>query len=284
MAIVNRTDDSFYAGNRYSDLDAALGALDAAVAAGADIVDVGGVAAGTQGARVSVGDEIARVVPFLERARAAYPHLPLSLDTWRAPVARAAGGLGLDLVNDPWAGHDPELLDVAVGIGAGIVVSHTSGLPPGSEPQTRRDAADGDVLPDVLGTLAAGARRALGAGMPRERVVLDPTLDFGKTTAQSLLLLRHTRDIVSVGFPVLQALSRKDFIGESLDLPTEERLEGSLAATAVAAWLGATVFRTHDVGATRRVVDMVASVRGDRAPARAVRGLEQHSDSQATSR
>jgi dihydropteroate synthase len=114
---------------------------------------------------------------------------------------------------------------------------------------------------------------ALAAGVPRERILVDPTLDFGKTTVHSLTLLRHTSDVVALEFPVLQALSRKDFVGESLDLPPDERLEGSLAATAVAAWLGATVFRAHDVRATRRVVDMVATIRGDRPPRRAVRGV-----------
>jgi dihydropteroate synthase len=126
---------------------------------------------------------------------------------------------------------------------------------------------------DVLITLERGAATALRVGIPRERVLVDPTLDFGKTTAHSLEVLRHTADVVALGHPVLQALSRKDFVGESLDLPASDRLEGSLAATAVAAWLGATVFRTHDVRATRRLVDMVATIRGERAPLRAVRGV-----------
>ena len=101
---------------------------------------------------------------------------------------------------------------------------------------------------------------------PTERILVDPTLDFGKTTAHSLEVLRHTADVAALGYPVLQAMSRKDFVGETLDLPADERLEGTLAATAVAAWLGATVFRAHDVRATRRVVDMVATIRGDRPP------------------
>ena len=141
-----------------------------------------------------------------------------------------------------------------------------------TSPVTYPPEPDG-VLRDVLDTLAAGARRALDAGVPAERILLDPTLDFGKTTAHSLTVLRGTADVVALGFPVLQAISRKDFVGETLALPAEERLEGSLAATAVAAWLGATVFRAHDVRATRRVLDMVATLRGDRPPALAVRGV-----------
>lgn len=276
MAIINRTTDSFWAGNRHAALEDAMAALHAAVSHGADIVDVGGVRAGQEGEHVSAAQEIDRVVPFLEAARAAYPHLALSLDTWRSEVALAAGGT-IDLVNDTWAGHDPELVRVAARIGAGVVCSHTGGLPPRTDPVGMRYADEhGDdelaVVRDVLRVLARGARTAREAGVPAERILVDPTLDFGKTTRHSLVTLRHTGDVAALGYPVLQALSRKDFVGETLDLLPDERLEGTLAATAVAAWLGTTVFRAHDVRATRRVVDMVASIRGDRLPAVVERG------------
>lgn len=276
MAIVNRTPDSFWAGNRLHRDEEALDAVDRAIQDGADLVDVGGVRAGQDGEPVTADEEIRRVVPFLTTVRERHPDLVLSLDTWRAEVARAADGL-VDLVNDTWAGHDPALAQVAADAGCGLVVSHTGGLPPRTDPVAVRYADDqGDdeqaVLRDVLRTLRAGVARAREAGIPDERILLDPTLDFGKTTRHSLLLLRHTGDITALGLPVLQAISRKDFVGETLDLGPDERLEGSLAATAVAAWLGAVVFRTHDVRATRRVLDMVASIRGDRPPARAERG------------
>lgn len=274
MGIINRTRDSFFAGNRHVDLDSAKRALDDAVAAGADIVDVGGVRAGQEGEHVSAQEEVERVVPFLEHARAAYPDLVLSLDTWRSEVALEAGRHGLDLVNDTWAGHDPELVHVAARIGAGVVCSHTGGLPPRTDPVHVSYGPDPlDVVRDVLHTLAEGAAAAVEAGIPAQRVLVDPTLDFGKTTAHSLVVLRHTADLAELGFPILQALSRKDFVGESLGVEADDRLEGTLAATAVAAWLGATVFRAHDVRATRRVVDMVATIRGDRPPVRAVRGV-----------
>lgn len=274
MAIINRTPDSFFSGNRHAGLGSAKEALAAAVDLGADIVDVGGVRAGAEGEVVSAEQEIARVLPFLEHARGSYPGLILSLDTWRSEVALAAAPLGLDLVNDTWAGHDPQLVHVAAEIGAGIVISHTGGLAPRTDPVDVSYGPDRlDVVRDVVRTLRAGAATAQAAGVAREAILVDPTLDFGKTTAHSLEVLRHTADIVALGFPVLQALSRKDFVGESLDLPAEERLEGSLAATAIAAWLGATVFRAHDVRATRRLVDMVATIRGDRAPLLAVRGV-----------
>jgi dihydropteroate synthase len=273
MAIINRTSDSFFSGNRHADLDSAKRALDAAVEAGADIVDVGGVRAGQEGAAVTAAQELDRVIPFLEHARAAHPDVLLSLDTWRSEVAAEAGRHGLDLVNDTWAGHDPELVHVAARVGAGVVCSHTGGLPPRTDPVKVTYGPDPlDVVRDVLRTLAGGARTAQEAGIPDERILIDPTLDFGKTTAHSLEVLRHTGDLAQLGFPILQALSRQDFVGEALGLDADERLEGTLAATAVAAWLGATVFRAHDVPATRRVVDMVAVIRGDRAPVLSVRG------------
>ncbi|MGW2095947.1 dihydropteroate synthase, partial [Promicromonospora sukumoe] len=134
------------------------------------------------------------------------------------------------------------------------------------------DGRDG-LVADVVATLRAAAERAVACGVPRESVLVDPTHDFGKNTWHSLHLLRRTGALAGLGFPLLMALSRKDFVGETLDLPPEERLEGTLAATAVAAWLGARVFRAHDVAATRRVLDLVAAVRDEAPPAAALRGL-----------
>ena len=273
MAVVNRTPDSFYAAARYGDDDAADEAVARAADEGADIVDLGGVRAG-RGPEVSVADEIARVVPLVARVRARHPDLLVSVDTWRAPVARAAADEGVDLVNDTWAGHDPELVEVAAERGLGIVCSHTGGAVPRTDPfrVAYGDDLDG-VVDDVVATVSAGARRAVALGIDPASVLVDPTHDFGKNTWHSLHLVRRTQALVDLGHPVLMALSRKDFVGETLDLPADDRLEGTLAATSVAAWLGARVFRVHDVRATRRTLDMVAAVRGDRAPQRAVRGL-----------
>lgn len=273
MAIINRTRDSFWGGNRHAELDSAMAALATAVDLGAEIVDVGGVRAGQEGEDVTAAMEIERVVPFLEQAREAYPTVILSLDTWRSQVASAARGL-VDLVNDTWQGADPDLVHVASELGAGYVVSHSGGLPPRTDPTAVSYPPEPDgVRADVVRVLSTGAERALAAGIPGDRILLDPTLDFGKTTQHSLTLLRSSAEVVALGFPVMQALSRKDFVGETLDLEADERLEGTLASTAVAAWLGVTVFRAHDVRATRRVLDMVASIRGDRDPAVSVRGV-----------
>lgn len=273
MGIINLTPDSFYAKARFEDLGAALTYLDRLVAEGADLIDVGGVRAGQDGEWVDVEAEISRVRPFLLAARERHPDLLLSLDTWRTEVAQACAEARLDLINDTWAGADPGLVGLAAELGAGYVVSHTGGLPPRTDPTAISYGPDpDDVVRSVLRGLSEGARRAQTAGLPAERILIDPTLDFGKTTRHSLRVLRATAQLASLGYPVLQAISRKDFVGETLDLPVDERLEGSLAATAVATWLGAVAFRAHDVRATRRVVDMVASLRGDRSAARAVRG------------
>ena len=273
MAVLNRTADSFFSGARQLVDDVAFAAVDEAVGAGADIVDVGGVKAGP-GETVSAQQEVDRVVGFVAALRGRHPGVVVSVDTWRADVADEACAAGAALVNDTWAGHDPDLVTVAARHGAGYVVSHTGGAQPRTRPHrvTYGSTADG-VVTDVLRTLRAGAARAVAAGVDPASVLVDPTHDFGKNTAHSLLLVRRTHEVVALGYPVLMALSRKDFVGETLDLPPEDRLEGTLAATSVAAWLGAQVFRCHDVRATRRALDVVEAVRGDLVPRRALRGL-----------
>jgi dihydropteroate synthase len=269
MAIVNRTPDSFYdKGATYAD-DAALAAVDRAVAAGADIVDVGGVKAGP-GDDVDAVEEIRRVAPFVATVRAVHPDLIISVDTWRAEVARACLAEGADVVNDAWGGVDPALAEVAAAGGAALVCTHAGGATPRTRPHR---VAYADVVADVLATVTGLAERAVAAGVPRESVLIDPGHDFGKNTWHSLELTRRLDELVATGWPVLVSLSNKDFVGETLDRPVPDRLTGTLATTAVSAWLGARVFRAHNVAETREVVDMVASIRGDRMPAATRRGL-----------
>ncbi len=269
MAIVNRTPDSFYDRGATFDLAAALERVDRVVAEGADMVDVGGVKA-APGDDVDAAEEIRRTVDLVAAVRAAHPALPISIDTWRAEVAREALAAGADVVNDAWGGVDPELADVAAAGGAGIVCTHAGGLPPRTRPHR---VAYADVVADVVARTTALADAAVAAGVQPERVLVDPGHDFGKNTRHSLEVTRRLGELVSTGWPVLVALSNKDFVGETLDVPLEQRLTGTLAATAVSAWLGARVFRVHDVAATRQTLDMVASIRGDREPTRTVRGL-----------
>jgi len=269
MAIVNRTPDSFYdRGSTFGDADA-LAAVDRAVAEGADLVDIGGVKAGV-GDDVTVAEEIRRVVPFVERVRALYPQLVISVDTWRAEVAVAACEAGADLINDTWAGADPCLAEVAARFGAGIVCSHTGGAAPRTNPFR---VSYQDVVAAVIEETTRAAQRMVAVGVPANGILIDPTHDFGKNTWHGLEILNRTDELVATGWPVLMALSNKDFVGETLDLPIDERLEGTLAATAIAAWQGAAVFRAHQVLPTRRAVDMAAAIRGTRAPVAARRGL-----------
>jgi dihydropteroate synthase len=269
MAIVNRTPDSFYDGGRNVELGAALDAVASAVDDGADIVDIGGVRAG-YGPLVDAAEELERVLPLLTAVRERFPQLVISVDTWRSAVAERVVDAGADLINDTWAGADPDLVPLAAATGVGLVCSHTGGLGPRTDPH--RVSYD-DVVADVIGTVTAAADAAVARGVRRDGILVDPTHDFGKNTRHSLELTRRLDELVATGWPVLVALSRKDFVGETLDLPAAERLEGTLAATAISAWHGAAVFRTHDVLETRQVLDMVASIRGSRPPAVARRGL-----------
>jgi dihydropteroate synthase len=269
MAIVNRTPDSFFdAGATYHDL-AAIEAVCRAVDEGADIVDIGGVKAGV-GRHVDAIEEIRRVVPFVARVREQFPDLIISVDTWRSAVALEACEAGADLINDTWAGADPGLADIAAQFGAGIVCSHTGGAAPRTNPFR---VAYQDVVAAVIEETTTAAARMVAVGVPRAGILIDPTHDFGKNTWHGLELVHRTSELVATGWPVLMALSNKDFVGETLDLPVDQRLEGTLAATAIAAWQGAAVFRAHQVRPTRRVVEMAASVRGTRPPRAARRGL-----------
>ncbi|MEV4210403.1 dihydropteroate synthase [Micromonospora sp. NPDC049662] len=269
MAIVNRTPDSFFDRGATFAADSALRAVERAVDEGAEIIDIGGVKAGP-GTEVDVTEEIRRTVDTIVAVRSAFPEVVISIDTWRAEVATEAAAAGADLLNDTWSGVDPALARVAASTGAGLVCSHAGGLTPRTRPHR---AAFDDVVTDVVATVTGLAERAVAEGVRPDGILIDPAHDFGKNTRHSLEITRRLGELTVTGWPVLVALSNKDFIGETLDLPVGERLEGTLAATAVSAWLGARVFRAHQVGPTRRVLDMVASIRGDRPPTATRRAL-----------
>ena len=274
MAIVNRTPDSFYDKGATFAADKALSRIDDAVAAGATIIDIGGVKAGP-GDEVTVADETERVVPLIAAARSRHPDVTISVDTWRAQVAEAAINAGADLINDTWAGFDPELVEVAGHHRVGYVCSHTGGVTPRTRPH--RVHYD-DVVADVIAETTALAERAVAAGVPEERIFIDPTHDFGKNTYHGLELLRRVDELVATGWPVLMALSNKDFVGETLHrglygADITERVPGTLAATAWAAARGVAAFRAHEVAATVDVIRMTAAIQGDMAPMHTVRGL-----------
>jgi dihydropteroate synthase len=269
MAIVNRTPDSFYRPGLTWDEGAALERVHQVVAEGADILDVGGVPA-KPGEEVTALEEIRRVVPFIAAVRAAYPELVISADTWRHEVGRAACEAGADLLNDTWGGWDPELTEVAAEFGAGLVCSHAGGLPPRTRPFR---VSYPDVVADVLDRVLVLADRAVRTGVDPAGIIIDPAHDFGKNSWHSLEITRRLGELTATGWPVLLSASRKDFVGEALGTGVDDRLSGTLAVTAVGAWLGARIFRAHDVAQTRQALDMVGAIRGDLLAARAVRGL-----------
>ncbi len=269
MAIVNRTTDSFYDRGATWQSERALARVDEAVEQGADILDIGGVKAGP-GDPVDAAEEMARVVDFVAAVRDRHPRVVISVDTWRATVADQACAAGADLINDAWGGHDPELVAVAAAHDAAIVCTHTGGLAPRTGPfRVEYD----DVVADALRVTAALADRAVAAGVAEESVIIDPAHDFGKNTWHSLEITRRLPELVATGRPVLVSVSNKDFLGETLDLPVTDRVPATLAATAICAWHGARIHRVHQVAEARQVVDLVAAVRGDRDPARVLRGV-----------
>jgi dihydropteroate synthase len=255
MAVINRTPDSFYA--RDPDFGAALDAVSRAVADGADIVDIGGVRAGP-GADVTPAQEIDRVAGLVAAVRDRHPDIVISVDTWRAEVGEVVAQAGADLLNDAWGGADPHLAEVAAAHGLGLVCSHTGGLAPRTRshrPQYR------DVVADVIEYTTDYAERAVACGVSPSSVLVDPAHDFGKNTWQSLEVTRRLGELAQAGWPVLVAVSHKDFIGETLGLPVQQRGAGTIAVLAVCAWLGARVFRVHDVRAARAALDAVTGLR-----------------------
>ena len=261
MGIVNVTPDSFSGDGLAGDVDAAVLQALAFEAQGADIVDVGGESSrppgsvyGEGAATVSVDEELARVMPVLERLRGEL-HIPVSVDTTKPEVARRAVAAGASLINDVWGlQRDPELADVAAQTGTPIVLMHN-----------HLGTAYDDLIPDVIESLRASVDAAVRQGVPRERVIVDPGFGFGKTPAHNLELIRRLRDIkTALGLPVLVGVSRKSTIGTVLGgLPPEERLEGTAAAVALTVANGADIVRVHDVQAMARVARMSdAIVRG----------------------
>ena len=270
MAVVNRTPDSFVDRGRTFVLGAAVEHALAQVEAGADLVDVGGVKAGP-GPPVDLGEERARVLPFVEAFRRR-SDVPLSVDTFRARIAAEALDTGADLINDVSGMVEPEIADVvAARPGAALVGIHV-GVPPRTRPSRQH------YLPDVT-TVVVGECRRMAAeaerrGIPRDKIVVDPGHDFGKNTAQSLELTRRLPELCALGYPVLVAASNKDFLGETLGLPVSERLEASLATAVTSVLLGARIVRVHATRAHVRAVRTVESILGWRPPVVSARGLE----------
>ena len=256
MGILNRTPDSFFDRGAYWDMDAFFARAERLVADGADLLDVGGVKAGA-GPEVGEAEELDRVVPALAALHDRFD-VPLSVDTWRAAVARDAYAVGAVMGNDISGFADPCYLDVAARAGAAVVATHIRLRPRVKDPDPRYD----DVVADVTTFLQQRIDRARAAGISDDRIVVDAGLDLGKTTPQSALLLAGSDRLAALGVPLLLSASNKGFLGELFGLPVGERREASMAAHALGVSLGCRILRVHDVAATRRLVDVLAAVIG----------------------
>jgi dihydropteroate synthase len=256
MGVLNVTPDSFSDGGRFLDHESAVTHGLEMARDGADIIDVGGESTRPGSDPVTTDDELARVAPVVKRL-AAETDGPISIDTRRADVARAAIEAGAAIVNDVSAGRDPAMFDTVRETGAGLVLMHMHG-----QPKTmQQEPLDRDVVGIVRDELASRVAAAEAEGIARDRLAIDPGLGFGKTSEGSLRLMRHIDAFLDLRLPVVVGPSRKSFIGKALgDLPVDQRLEGTAGAVAYLASRGAHVVRVHDVPEMVRVVRMVGAI------------------------
>jgi dihydropteroate synthase len=262
MGILNVTPDSFSGDgliqtrDRGATRDPVAAALDQArrmVDEGADMLDIGGESTRPGHAPVDAAEEIGRVIPVIAAVRDALPDVPLSIDSTKVVVAEAALAAGADLLNDVWAvGPDPGMAQLAARAGVPLIVMHN-----------RREARYDDVVHEAVDDLRAALERAEASGVPAGNLIVDPGIGFGKTADHNVTLLRHLDALTALGRPILLGTSRKSTLGRILDLPADERLEGTLATTALGVAAGVDMVRVHDVRANVRVARVAdAIVRG----------------------
>lgn len=255
MGILNATPDSFSDGGRFCARERAVEQALRMQGEGAAIIDIGGESTRPGAEDVSVQRELNRVIPLIE-ALAPVLEVPISVDTSKPEVMRAAVEAGAGMINDVYSLRRKGAVEAAAMLGVPVCLMHMQG-----EPRSMQDAPEyGDVVQEVCGFLLDQAARCEQAGIPRQRLLLDPGFGFGKTLAHNLDLLKHLPRLVAEGFPVLVGMSRKSMIGVVLGLPVGERLHGSVASATLAAWMGAKVIRVHDVRATVDATKMVAAV------------------------
>ncbi len=258
MGILNRTPDSFYDKGLTFELDDLVGRAGLLIDQGADLLDIGGVKAGP-GPEVGEAEELDRVIPAIEALAARYD-IALSVDTWRASVAREAYRAGAVVGNDISGFADPDYLAAAAEHGATVVATHIRLGPRIPDPNPVYD----DVVDSVRTFLLERADRALAAGLAPDQIIVDAGLDLGKSAAQSLTLLRASDQLADLGYPLLLSASNKTFLGVVLDLEIGQRKEASVAATSLGAALGCRVMRVHEVAAHRQACDAIAAVTGAR--------------------
>jgi dihydropteroate synthase len=256
MGVINVTPDSFSDGGRFFDPEVAVAAGIRMVADGAGFLDVGGESTRPGSEPVAASEEIDRVVPVIKRL-AGEVDVPLSVDTRKAEVGRAALDAGASIVNDVTAGADPDMFDVVREAGAGMVLMHMRG-----DPKTMQQLTDyQDVVAEVRGYLAERVDAAVSAGIDRDRLAVDPGLGFAKTAEDNYVLMKEVPAFLEIGRPLVVGPSRKSFIGKVLGTEVDERLEGTAGAVAWLAAHGAHVIRVHDVKAMGRVIRVVDAIR-----------------------
>jgi len=265
MGVLNVTPDSFSDGGRFLDPALALQHARELMEAGADLVDLGGESTRPGAPAVGMAEELRRILPVAEGLRRELPQLPWSIDTQKSEVARQALEAGACLLNDVSALQaDPDILKVAAASKAGVCLMHRLEPPARARwsPDEQTHYGPEGVMAAVLVFLEARAKACLQAGIPAERIWVDPGLGFGKTVADNLCLLRKLPQMLELGYPILVGPSRKSFLGAVLDgLPVEQRLEATLAAGSLALWQGASVLRVHDVKEAVRAAKVVQAIK-----------------------
>lgn len=253
MGIINLSPDSF-SGDGITGLEAAVAQAHRFVSQGADILDIGGETTRPGSAPISTGEEIGRVVPVIERL-ASEVSVPLSVDTYKSEVARRAIEAGATMINDQWGlKRDPRLAELAAEKGVPLILMSNQRDKGGYDARIQRDTADyEDPMAEVTSSLRKSLELALKLGLPRENIIVDPGIGFGKTWRQDLEVIRRLEELKELGRPILIGPSRKSFIGLVLDLPASERLEGTAAAVAISIAKGADMVRVHDVPQMVRV-------------------------------
>ncbi len=265
MGVLNVTPDSFSDGGRWLDPRAALRHAAELYEAGADLVDVGGESTRPGAPSVSLEEELARVIPVAEGLARELPGKPWSIDTQKAAVARRAVAAGACLINDVSALQaDPAMLEAAAVSGAAVCLMHRLDPPAGAKWSTEEGSRYGQegVVAAVMRFLKERADACLAAGIPAERIWVDPGLGFGKTVQDNLTLLKKLPQLIELGYPILVGPSRKSFLGAVLGgLSVEERLEATLAAGSLALWQGAGILRVHDVREASRAATVVQAIK-----------------------
>ena len=255
MGILNVTPDSFSDGGKHNDIDAALRRTEEMIEEGAAIIDVGGVSTRPGHEQISEEEEIERVVPVIEAIKQRFD-VPVSLDTYKSNVAKEGIGAGADLINDIWGmryEQDQEQTMAKVVAKADIpcVLMHN-----------RQSTEYLDYPAQVFAELEKSASVARGAGVRKEHIILDPGIGFGKTYEQNLTLMNSLEKMNALGYPWLLGTSRKSMIGLTLDLPADQRVEGTIATTVIGAMKGCSIFRVHDVKENKRALDMTLKILG----------------------